>query len=151
MVKAIGCNPINRGSNPLYRSMKKHLIYDIDSVTGTAECSCGLKFFTHEYYGTLQEWFDHGAADVWKDHQEACLETPTKWYIIHPTDLNAWGPVDSFELAEQILQEDKWFESWCYVGDQYNLDNHKEIDLYSLSDYSDKFTKYDVSSGGVLL
>lgn len=120
--------------------MNRHLIYAIHSTTYEITCSCGL-VIGFPYGMSPRDWIEYGAHAAWTDHKNNL----GKFYIIHASDRNAWGPLDSFELAEQMLLSDKWLESWCYVGDQINLNNFKEIDLYTPSDFSPRFAKYDMS------
>jgi hypothetical protein len=121
--------------------MDNHKLYMIHSTTYEVTCDCGLLIDRDLDYA-LGEWLYKLAEENFLDK----YHTFGNHYIIHGPSETAWGPISSFELAEQLLCQDKWFESWCYVGDQDSIDNFKKVLIYLPSYYDFRFQRYDMKN-----
>lgn len=126
----------------------------LHSTTYDVTCDCGLLIERDQAY-TPGEWLYEIAEGT--DFLDE-YHTYGEYYIIHAPSLQAWGPISSYELAEQLLSKDKWFEflskdkwfeSFCYLGDQDNLDVFKQISVYLPSEYDSRYQSYDMKDNSV--
>lgn len=117
----------------------------LQTTTYDVTCDCGLLIERDEAY-TPGEWLyeiAEGPDFLDKYH------TYGEYYIIYAPSLQAWGPISSYELAEQLLYKDKWFASFCYIGDQNYLDAFKHISVYLPSEYDSRYQSYDMKDNSV--